>query len=124
MKENDLLCPSAAFTPESFLFGILNSSGTINYTDDPIALTDDILDTISSIPFPEKHFRFTTRCHHGNCEQWNDGKCSVAASFHHANEVLKHENAIPCCLEKACRWFNQEGVFACSVCKYIVTDLS
>lgn len=122
MKENDLLCPSAACTPDSFLLGILNASGKVDYTEAPIPLSGGIFESLRGIPSPEKHFRFTTRCHNNGCEQWLNGKCSVAAAFEHAKARIPSETTIPCSIQKACRWFYQEGIFACSVCKFIVTD--
>lgn len=124
MKENDLLCPSASCTAESFLFGILNESGEVNYTQGPIPVDDMMIESLAKISSPEKHFRFTTRCHNNGCGQWSEGKCSIAAEFKQVKEEVSFETPVPCSIKDACRWVHQEGIFSCNICKYIVTDIT
>ena len=124
MKENDYLCPSGALTPESFLLGVLNKNGEAHFIGGPLPLSGDLQRMLGDISNPEKHFRFTMRCHHNGCGQWADGKCSVAAALMRADPEAGSLPSGECGIKSACRWLAQEGEAACTICKYIVTDVS
>lgn len=123
-KNEAFLCPSAPLTTESFLFGILNENAEVDYVDKPISVTKELLNGFVNIKSPEKHFRFTMECGECKCAQWDEGKCSIGATISGAKLNNLGSEPVKCSIRKACRWFYQEGLTACSVCKYIVTDVS
>jgi hypothetical protein len=123
MKNDDLLCPSAPLTNESFLFGILDENAEVNYTPKPIRITDGMAKFFNELEYPEKHFRFTMKCSDAGCAQWEDGKCSIASALK-KSDIKPDTKLIACGIRRACRWFSQEGEKACHLCKYIVTDVS
>ncbi len=126
MKDNkdDLLCPSAPLTKESYLFGVLNEQAEVQYLDSVVPVTEELLAGFQHIEQPEKHFRFTMTCGKDKCAQWDNNKCSVGSAIQKAE--IKEINTKParCGIRKACRWYSQEGLAACVLCKYVVTDAS
>jgi len=120
-KNDYFLCPSAPLTQNAFLFGVLDDQAKVKYTDHLIPVTEELFENIDS---PEKNFRFTMKCGDSACAQWENGKCSVASALKESDATNLDLKASKCAIKKACRWFTQEGISACRLCKFIVTDLS
>lgn len=122
--KDDFLCPSAPLTENSFLFGVLDEKAEVQYIDSVIPITEDLLSSFSNIDNPEKHFRFTMTCGKDKCAQWSDNKCSVGSAIQKADINNLNTKPMKCAIRQACRWYSQEGLEACTLCKYIVTDVS
>jgi hypothetical protein len=123
-EENYYMCPSAAFTPHSFMLGVLNTNGVTDFLDGPVPLTEDMLQTLSHMHDPEKHFRFAARCRSKRCDQWSDGKCSAASALMRSVPEVRGIHFDDCGIKPSCRWLAQEGEAVCDFCKHIVTDAS
>ncbi|MCX7102498.1 MAG: hypothetical protein NTX38_13695 [Methylobacter sp.] len=123
MKSDDLLCPSAPLTQESFLFGILDEKAEVHYTEKPIRITEGLAKIFNELDNPEKHFRFSMKCSDSSCAQWENEKCSIASALK-TSSINQATKLTACAIRRACRWFSQEGERACKLCKYIVTDIS
>lgn len=117
-------CPSAR--PEwngSFVFGI--SAGTVNeprvvYLEAPLEITDDVRRMTAGAELTEV-FRFAAPCVNAACQQFADGRCSLARR---TVELLPAvASTLPDCLIRpACRWYQEEGEAACFRCPQVVTD--
>ncbi|MEJ2467598.1 MAG: hypothetical protein P8Y51_00745 [Campylobacterales bacterium] len=123
-EEHYYMCPSAAFTPHSLMLGVLNTNGATDFLDGPVPLTEDMLQTLRHMHDPEKHFRFTARCHSRGCVQWSDGKCSAASALMRNVPEVRSPHFDDCGITSSCRWRAQEGEAVCGFCKYIVRDAS
>lgn len=116
-------CPSAKCEPGSSLLGIVNREGKIDYLETPFPLNSTFLEAAQQGRTPEKRFRFTASCVESGCQQWLEGRCTVADKVIAALQSEPPAKALPHCgIRASCRWYRQSGKAACSVCEHVVTD--
>ncbi|MEO0389343.1 MAG: hypothetical protein AAF218_00230 [Pseudomonadota bacterium] len=72
---------------------------------------------------PETYLRFANTCVTQACQQWQNGRCTVP------DQVADHLDtkgltATPqkCAIRDSCRWFGQDGINACRLCPWVLTD--
>ncbi len=125
MKELKYSCPSSVCHEDAMILGKVTNDGVVEIYDHPVAVTEELIQSLPEDTTPEKQYRFSGKCVESGCHQWNKGKCGVIDKIYKMNEaVLKTFEApdIQCYLTPTCRWFHQIGSEACKVCPYIVTD--
>ncbi len=117
------LCPSAPMEKGALLMGLVNEQGKIDYLGTPIPITKKFIKIAKEGRSPGKRFRFANECAKNGCARWENGGCSVAK---HSKElkINSNEPAPECGIRNSCRWFSQEGVYACGVCPLVITDTS
>ena len=105
------------------LLGVVGPDQSVRMLLEPELLTPELTEAIAAVNEPEKHFRFANRCVKSGCNQWNGGRCGVIDRVMAVNQHLTTATALPVCgIRSQCRWHQQAGPSACTVCPFIVTD--
>ena len=115
------LCPSSRCKPGAELIGVRQDDGTVAILPQPLPVDQDFVDIVSqNVLAPEQRFRFSNKCVEGGCSQWTGSRCGVVDQ---ALTMLESVAAgLPeCSIRPSCRWFQQSGKDACTVCPYIIT---
>jgi hypothetical protein len=123
------LCPSSRCQEGAILLGIVLSNGSVAFAKDRIVVDGAFVQnatTEGSRP-PESRFRFSSPCAQGGCHQWTGSRCGVIDSVLEDARVQNYQpranTPLPeCSIRKSCRWFEQTGVDACSLCDIVVTE--
>jgi hypothetical protein len=68
-NSNNLLCPSYVCKPDALLYGIVNSSGFIDYLKSTMEVTESFVEEASKGRAPEKRFRFAGNCANNGINQ-------------------------------------------------------
>ncbi len=120
---NTTLCPSARAEEGALLLGVVGPDQAVRMLLEPEPLTPELAEAVAAVGEPEKHFRFANRCVKSGCNQWNGGRCGVVDRIMAVNQHLTESRALPACgIRSQCRWYQQSGPLACTVCPFIVTD--
>lgn len=123
MSTSTTLCPSSPLEPGVVLVGVALTDGSIAYAADRVELGPEFVAAVKQADSPERLFRFAGPCRNQGCQQWTGGQCGVINRLVEVNSHIKTEEALPqCSIRPQCRWFNQEGAKACTLCPYIITD--
>ena len=117
------LCPSARAEQGALLLGVVDSAQTVHFLTEPEVLTAELAEAVATTDAPEQEFRFANRCVKSGCNQWHGGRCGVIDLVMSLNQHLPKPNQLPpCAIRSQCRWHQQTGPTACTVCPFIVTD--
>ncbi|WP_018620044.1 hypothetical protein [Spirosoma luteum] len=117
------LCPSARAEEGALLLGVVGPDQAVRMLSEPERLTPELTEAIAAVDEPEKHFRFANRCVKSGCNQWQGGRCGVIDRVMSVNQHLAASTSLPnCAIRLQCRWHQQSGPSACTVCPFIVTD--
>ncbi|MBD2702212.1 hypothetical protein IC229_16285 [Spirosoma sp. BT702] len=120
---NTTLCPSARAEEGALLLGVVGPDQSVSLLKEPELLTTELTEAVTSIDAPERHFRFANRCVKSGCNQWREGRCGVIDLVMSFNKHLSEPTALPfCAIRSQCRWHQQVGPTACSICPFIITD--
>jgi hypothetical protein len=123
-SEKTILCPSARVeTENSKVFGIIRGTvelPQVTYLEEPIPLTEDLLQQIEPVT-PTEVFRLAGTCATHNCEHFDGKNCRLAERVV-ANISTVAEDLPPCSIRRYCRWWQQEGKAACLRCPQVITD--
>lgn len=118
-----VLCPSSRCAEGHVLLGIVQADGTIGYLQERLEVDNDFVQIARQGRTPEKRFRFSSKCAESGCKQWTGSACSVIhkvlEAYPDAQRVTSPED---CSIREQCRWHQQEGLKACSVCPLVITD--
>lgn len=117
-------CPSSVAEVGSQLIGVVGPEGRVAFLGTPLPVTESFLEVARQGRKPEQRFRFAGPCHEGRCSQWTGTRCGVADTVVEALETDLEAALRPCLIREACRWWQQQGRAACSVCEQVVTDLT
>ena len=120
---NTTLCPSARAEEGALLLGVVGPGQSVRMLTEPEPLTSELIEAVAAVGEPEKHFRFANRCVKSGCNQWQGGRCGVIDVFMAVNQHIAAATVLPdCAIRSQCRWHQQAGPSACTVCPFIVTD--
>jgi len=120
---NHYLCPSARCEEGAILLGVLRDDGTVGLLPQRIIMDRESVQLAESQGYPEKRFRFANSCAEDKCAQWTGKKCGViGVLFTETKKKGLTETPKKCSIREVCRWFDQEGISACSVCPLVITD--
>jgi hypothetical protein len=135
MADQSLLCPSARCESGAILVGIAMPDGRIAYAADRLVIDEAFVQTAQAGRSPESRFRFASRCAQGACRQWTGQQCGVIERVLElapasdqitdeiTNEIAGEAAGLPVCsIRMSCRWYQQRGATACSVCSLVLTD--
>lgn len=121
------LCPSSRCQEGAILLGIVLPDGSVAFAKDRVVVDGGFVQnaTLPGSRPAESRFRFSSPCARGACHQWTGSRCgvidSVVADAEQAGYAL--DGPLPeCSIREHCRWFEQTGAAACSVCDLVVTD--
>ena len=125
-ESNSILCPSNQCKPGSRLLGVRQDDGTVSILPEPLPIDESFIQAVKANPLtPKQRFRFTNKCIESGCNQWNGKGCGVI------EQVIQYLDHVPgikelpkCSIRPRCRWFLQKGADACSICTYIVTEIT
>jgi hypothetical protein len=123
-SEDNILCPSFKCQEGSVLLGIVQKDGRVSFVGQKMLIDKDFVKIANEGRTPEKRFRFSNKCAKTSCEQWTGSRCSVIDKV---IDILgaKDQIDLPACpIREECRWFNQCGSKACTVCPEVITDLT
>jgi hypothetical protein len=115
-----ILCPSAAMTEGSLLFGLIDRRGQVTYSQAAIPVTKKLLLHLPVAREAEGQFRFASACATSACLHWAEG-CSLSSRLSEF-QVFASESDIDrtppeCAIRARCRWYLQDGPAMCSVCQ-------
>lgn len=117
------LCPSARAEEGALLLGVVGPDQSVRMLLEPELLTPELTEAIAAVDESEKHVRLANRCVKSGCNQWQGGRCGVIDKVMAVNQHLTASRALPVCgIRSQCRWYQQSGPPACTVCLFIVTD--
>lgn len=118
-----ILCPSSRCQPGAILLGIVLSDGSVAFAKDRIAVDGAFVENARQGRAPESRFRFSTPCASSGCQQWTGNRCGVIDSVLDQVGRTGLADSLPeCSIRGQCRWFDQSGSRACSICDRIVTE--
>lgn len=114
------LCPSYYGKIGAQLFGVVNKNGNVQFIT-PLTVTEEFINQNQNL---EQRFRFTGKCIEKGCEQWHDEKsiCSLPNKIKQ-KDFSQKENLQYCPIQNQCRWFSQDGKFACYGCNEITRNM-
>ncbi|WP_338870752.1 hypothetical protein WBJ53_23585 [Spirosoma sp. SC4-14] len=120
-----LLCPSSIAKPGATLFGIQDSTGHIEYLEEPIVVDKTFVETARQGRAPEERFRFASNCAKSGCGHWDSGNagCSLVGKLVEAMNRNVAQTLPVCAIRSNCRWFHQEGASACANCNEVVRNI-
>ena len=91
----------------------------VAYLTSALPASDDVLALAAPVTPPEV-FRFGGTCTETACQNYQDGRCSVATRLVAAAEPVVHQ--LPrCAIRSTCRWWAENGKAACVRCPAVVT---
>lgn len=118
-------CPIAQCQAGAKLLGIKRPDGRVMLMPGASIIDDAFVKQAEEIGKPEERMRFASPCVKGDCQHWEDDRCSaidgmmerLGAASPRPNEVLA-----PCPIRDRCRWFDQSGSDACHVCETVFVE--
>jgi hypothetical protein len=123
--ENKLsLCPSAPCKEDAILLGIVNRDGKVSFASKKIVVDSGFVEIAHGGRTPGKRFRFSAPCMKNGCEQWSQGRCRVIDEAIRIFGTRDPDELPKCAIRDQCRWFQQCGAAACSICPEVITDLT
>jgi hypothetical protein len=125
MAASQILCPSSRCELGAILLGIVMPNGQVAFSANHIVIDEEFVRIAKEAGSPEHRLRFSGLCVQGACKQWTGSRCGVIGQVLEAVPEAERtsENDLPeCSIRVQCRWFQQEGALACSVCSFVVTD--
>ncbi|HMQ59826.1 MAG TPA: hypothetical protein PKE06_04110 [Flavilitoribacter sp.] len=124
-QEGSLLCPSYICKPGAELYGIVNSSGLIDYLKSTIEVDHTFFAVAQKGREPEKRFRFAGNCAKNGCKHWNktDHQCGLIDQVIEVIDNNIEGTLQPCPIRIKCRWFRQRGGLACAQCSEVIRNL-
>ena len=125
MKDKDpILCPSSRCQKGAVLLGLVGPDGIVSYISEKMVVNQEFVQIARRGRTPEKRFRFAGKCVEGACKQWAGNECGVIDEVFNSLDVSGESVEIPnCSIRPQCRWYQQRGAAACSVCPFVITDL-
>ena len=119
------LCPSAPAEVGASLIGIIGTDGRSSRLRTPLQVDNAFLEAAGAACDLGKRFRFSSPCAGDGCGHWRDEACGLIGEIRQraAFAGLTGEATLPPCPIRAkCRWWQQDGGAACSVCSLVVHD--
>ena len=121
----ETMCPSAQ--PEwegAQVFAVVGGTPDrpeTAYLDEAQAITDELLELARPVAVAEV-FRIAAPCAKSRCQHFDaqHDKCRLAEKTVRLTSVSVHKLA-HCAIRQSCRWWQQEGHFACQHCPQVVT---
>jgi hypothetical protein len=124
MDNRSSLCPSAPCKEDAILLGIIKKDGKVSFASKRIVVDKDFVEIAHTGRPPEKRFRFSAPCMRNGCEQWIQGRCRVIDETIRVFGTGDPDQLPNCAIRDQCRWYEQCGAAACSVCPEVITDLT
>lgn len=124
MISRRLLCPSAPGEEGAILLGIIEGRGRVAFLKSTFRVTDEFLQIARSGRAPEKRFRFSSPCRKGACQQWTGTNCGLIERLDPLHNQDTGSDLPDCPIRPQCRWYHQRGHAACSVCPWVITDIT
>ena len=120
-----LLCPSYTCKPGAQLFGIVNSSGFIDYLSSTFEIDQDFVDEALKGRTPEKRFRFAGNCAKKGCNQWDkeNSQCGLIDTIVQVIANPQNQELQECAIRTRCRWFAQKNERACFSCNEVIRNI-
>lgn len=123
MNPGTYRCPSARCQEGAELLGIVRRDGTIAYLGQRVTVDASFVQIASEGRSPEKRFRFSDQCAERGCKQWTGTECGVIDDVIQRLPSPAPSQSLPkCSIRPECRWFNQAGSHACTVCPFVITE--
>ncbi|MDB5223381.1 MAG: hypothetical protein JWN83_2048 [Chitinophagaceae bacterium] len=124
--KTSIACPSNRCKPGSKLLGIRQENGTVTILPEPLSIDESFIEKVKEHPVPaERRFRFTNKCIENGCNQWTGKGCGVIEEVvQYLDRIPVNEVLPPCSIRVHCRWFLQKGADACTICPYIITEIT
>lgn len=124
-SEDNKLCPSYAPKPGAELYGIVNSSGFINYLNSTLEVNEAFIEDASKGRDLDKRFRFAGNCAKTGCKQW-DGANSLCGLIDTLINILNNPEPKElqyCPIRERCRWYSQKKGLACGQCNEVIRNI-
>jgi len=120
-----IMCPSSVCSEGATLLGIVKGNGTISFVKEKLTVTKNFVEISKTGRKPESRFRFANTCLQAPCVHWKENKCSLVDNMVNVfSKVAADVNDLPeCTIRSDCRWYDQHGSKACTVCPYLIYEL-
>ena len=121
------MCPSAPPKAGSVLLGVMGPHGRMAYLPSAPVVDDEMLETLVEDDPNATGYRFAGACLTSGCIYWAADRCHVPDKVrrdrHQAGlPAAVQADALPeCAIRPACRWWQQDGPDACSLCPLVST---
>jgi len=124
-SEKNTLCPSArAEFAGSVVFGVIGGTvedPRVTYLQQLQPITEELIAKASPAT-PTEVFRMATTCITTACLHFDSQDCRLARQI--TEKLLAVVEELPACsIRRDCRWWQQEGKFACKRCPQVITDV-
>ena len=124
-SKKQMLCPSAECQDGAILLGIVQRDQTVSFLSTTLIINQEFVQISKLGRSPKKRFRFSNSCIKYSCNQWIGERCGVIDKLTEIVGKEKKADPLPSCsIREECRWFEQCGSAACSICPQIVTDIN
>lgn len=127
-RRNDQTCPSGRCREGANLLGVVGSDGRVGFVTPTIPVTVLFAERAESVGRTGSRFRFAEPCAERACQHWGDDRCQLIDRFvsnESSDEMTMPETRLPVCgIRASCRWYDQHGSHACSVCPLILREPS
>lgn len=120
-----LLCPSYVCKPGAQLFGIVNSSGFVDYLNTTLEVNEEFVKEANKGRAPEKRFRFAGNCAKNGCNQWDKegSQCGLIDTVVEVFDKSNSQELQTCAIRDKCRWFAQKKELACHNCNEVIRNI-
>lgn len=121
-----VLCPSSRAKPGAQLLGVRQRDGTVAILPHTLPVDETFMEAVAADPTPpEQRFRFTNKCIESGCQQWQGGSCGVINHIVTFLDKIPSQEPLPACsIRPQCRWFLQQGKDTCTMCPYVLTEIT
>ncbi|GHG50210.1 hypothetical protein GCM10012320_18620 [Sinomonas cellulolyticus] len=108
------LCPSAPPSEGAVILAVEGVEGELAYLRPAIPLGSAAHDLDHSAV--GDLLRFASPCRSSGCAHWRGGRCNLVDTLVGVATETEDRELPRCAIRSRCRWFAQDGKFACSVC--------
>jgi hypothetical protein len=124
-REEHLMCPSAQPEMEgSRVLGVVGGTSEapeLAYLNQYLPVTEELI-AMTQPAKPTQVMRFAAPCQEKACCHFDGTNCNLVTRI---VQILPAVTEIlpPCLIRQTCRWYQQEGKYACQRCPQIVTQV-
>lgn len=114
-----LLCPSSKPDARGKVIGVVKGYQAVQLIDEPFSFDEEAIKAGEGKGPLDGRFRFAAICQKAACNKWTGKNCGLISSL--VDDESRHNIApVFCPIVKDCRWHQEHGVTACTVCSSVV----
>ena len=110
-----IMCPSTDLGESTHLLGVVNSRGSIEFTDELLPVPRSIIPIFTNDDLTNR-VRLTGTCIKQNCQWWDNNECSLGKKF---SRLAINSGDPKCAISDSCRWRLENGDACCGICEFV-----